>query len=123
MRNDYNGKKRSELPDSVFGIPQERKYPMPDEKHTRSAIKLFNHVDPKYEEQLLPKDIPTFVIEAGSSLIWNRFATRPEYIFGINRFGMSGKSEDVAKYLKFDKATILASITSFLTKDVSIDII
>ena len=52
MSNDYNGKKRSELPDSVFGIPQERKYPMPDEKHTRSAIKLFNHVDPKYEEQL-----------------------------------------------------------------------
>lgn len=52
MSNEYNGKKRSELPDSVFGIPQERKYPMPDEKHTRSAIKLFNHVDPKYEEQL-----------------------------------------------------------------------
>ena len=52
MSNDYNGKKRSELPDSIFGIPQERKYPMPDEKHTRSAIKLFNHVDPKYEEQL-----------------------------------------------------------------------
>ena len=52
MSNDYNGKKRSELPDSVFGIPQERKYPMPDEKHTRSAIKLFNHVDPKYEKQL-----------------------------------------------------------------------
>ena len=52
MSIDYNGKKRSELPDSVFGIPQERKYPMPDEKHTRSAIKLFNHVDPKYEEQL-----------------------------------------------------------------------
>ena len=49
---EFNGKKRSELPDSVFGIPQERKYPMPDEKHTRSAIKLFNHVDPKYEEQL-----------------------------------------------------------------------
>ena len=52
MSNDYNGKKRSELPDSVFGIPQERKYPMQDEKHTRSAIKLFNHVEPKYEEQL-----------------------------------------------------------------------
>ena len=49
---DYAGKKRSELEDDVFGIPQERKYPMPDEKHTRSAIKLFNHVEPKYEEQL-----------------------------------------------------------------------
>lgn len=52
MSNDFGGKKRSELPDNVFGIPQERKYPMPDEKHTRSAIKLFNHVEPKYEEQL-----------------------------------------------------------------------
>ena len=52
MSDDFGGKKRSELPDNVFGIPQERKYPMPDEKHTRSAIKLFNHVEPKYEEQL-----------------------------------------------------------------------
>lgn len=87
------------------------------------SMELFLKQNPKYEEQLLPKDVPTFVIEAGSSLIWNRFATKPEYIYGINRFGMSGKSEDVAKILKFDKATILASITNNLTKDVSIDII
>lgn len=44
--------KRSELPDNVFGIPQERKYPMPDKRHTLSAIKLFGHVEPKYEEEL-----------------------------------------------------------------------
>ena len=49
--------KRSELHNEVFGIPQERKYPMPDKKHTESAIKLFNHVDPKYEEQLAKKVI------------------------------------------------------------------
>ncbi len=49
--------KRSELPDDVFGIPQERKYPMPDKKHTLSAIKLFNHVDEKYEKQLAEKII------------------------------------------------------------------
>lgn len=44
--------KRAQLPDEVFGIPQERKYPMPDRRHTISAIKLFNHVEDKYEEQL-----------------------------------------------------------------------
>lgn len=44
--------KRSELPDTVFGIPEERKYPMPDKRHTLSAIKLFGHVEPKYEEEL-----------------------------------------------------------------------
>lgn len=43
---------RAQLPDEVFGIPQERKYPMPDGRHTISAIKLFNHVEDKYEEQL-----------------------------------------------------------------------
>lgn len=49
--------RRSELPDEVFGIPQERKYPMPDKKHVISAIKLFNHVEPKYEKQLAKKII------------------------------------------------------------------
>lgn len=44
--------KRSELPDEVFGIPEERKYPMPDKRHTLSAIKLFGHVESKYEEEL-----------------------------------------------------------------------
>lgn len=44
--------KRSELPDEVFGIPEERKNPMPDKRHTLSAIKLFGHVEPKYEEEL-----------------------------------------------------------------------
>lgn len=43
---------RAQLPDEVFGIPQERKYPMPYKRHTISAIKLFNHVEDKYEEQL-----------------------------------------------------------------------
>lgn len=80
------------------------------------SIELFLKQNPKYEEQLLPKDVPTFVIEAGSSLIWNRFATRPEYIFGINRFGLSGKKEEVAKYLKFDEKNILAKISKYLTK-------
>lgn len=44
--------KRSELPDEEFGIPEERKYPLDTEEHVRSAIKLFNHVDRKYEAEL-----------------------------------------------------------------------
>lgn len=47
-----NETKRSELPDDVFGIPEERKYPLDTEEHVRSAIKLFNHVDDKYEAEL-----------------------------------------------------------------------
>ena len=44
--------KRSQIPDNEFGIPQERKYPLDTESHVRSAVKMFNYVEPKYEEQL-----------------------------------------------------------------------
>jgi len=30
-------KKRDSLPDSKFGLPEERKYPMPDASHARNA--------------------------------------------------------------------------------------
>ena len=30
-------RKRDKLPDSKFGLPEERKYPMPDESHARNA--------------------------------------------------------------------------------------
>lgn len=35
-----------------YGIPELKKFPMPDAKHVRSAIKFFNYVDPKHEKQL-----------------------------------------------------------------------
>lgn len=43
---------RQNLLPSEFGIPDKRKYPMPDEEHTRAAIKMFNHCDPDDEEEL-----------------------------------------------------------------------
>ena len=30
-------KKRDKLPESQFGLPEERKYPMPDKSHARNA--------------------------------------------------------------------------------------
>lgn len=35
-----------------FGIPELKKYPMPDADHVKSAIRFFNYVDSKYEEEL-----------------------------------------------------------------------
>ena len=44
--------KRSEMPDSLFGIPSQRKYRLDTKEHTLSAIKLFNFVEDKYEKEL-----------------------------------------------------------------------
>ena len=38
--------------DKKYGIPELKKYPMPDAKHVRSAIKFFNYVEPQYEKEL-----------------------------------------------------------------------
>lgn len=40
------------IKDLKYGIPQLKKFPMPDERHVRSAIKFFNYVPPRYEKQL-----------------------------------------------------------------------
>ena len=45
-------KQKKELPASAFGLPKQRRYPMPDEKHVLLAIKFFNHVEPEYESEL-----------------------------------------------------------------------
>lgn len=36
----------------IYGIPELKKYPMPDRKHVKSAIKFFNYVDSKHEKEL-----------------------------------------------------------------------
>ena len=38
--------------EGLYGIPEIKKFPMPDKKHVKSAIRFFNYVDPKYEKEL-----------------------------------------------------------------------
>ena len=45
-------KDRNSLPDSDFGLPSQRRYPMPDKSHVLSAIRFFNHVEKEYEAEL-----------------------------------------------------------------------
>ena len=47
-----SSEERKSLSDKDFGLPDKRKYPMPDEDHVRSAIRFFNHCDKEDEEEL-----------------------------------------------------------------------
>lgn len=54
---EYCDLKHGELTDEEvekrkYAFPEERKFPMPDAKHVRSAIRFFNYVDPDKEEKL-----------------------------------------------------------------------
>lgn len=54
MSNLSHGEELSdeELKKRKYAFPEERKFPMPDAKHVKSAIRFFNYVDPKDEETL-----------------------------------------------------------------------
>ena len=40
------------IDDKKYGIPELKKFPMPDAAHVKSAIKFFNYVTPSHEQQL-----------------------------------------------------------------------
>lgn len=44
--------KRSELDDSIFGIPEDRRYPLDTEQHVKSAIRLFGHCEERKKKSL-----------------------------------------------------------------------
>lgn len=50
--SDLNAEDRSKLPNSEFGLPSQRRYPIHDQKHVLLAIKFFNYVEEEYEKEL-----------------------------------------------------------------------
>jgi hypothetical protein len=38
--------------ENKYGVPDLKKFPMPDAKHVKSAIRFFNYIDPKHEKEL-----------------------------------------------------------------------
>jgi transketolase len=61
----------------------------------------FKALSKKEREQLIPRDVRTVVAEAGVSHGWEQFVDESEDLFTINRFGASGKGNEVATYLGF----------------------
>lgn len=49
---EHADKEEKEDEDKKFGVPEQKKFPLPDADHVKSAIRFFNYVDPKYEHEL-----------------------------------------------------------------------
>ncbi|MCH5220115.1 MAG: hypothetical protein J1F20_06040 [Muribaculaceae bacterium] len=52
MRDVLNTEERRELPDSVYGLPERREYPMPDAAHVRAAEAYFRYCPEELKPQL-----------------------------------------------------------------------
>jgi hypothetical protein len=51
-KDRLDAEERRELPDSVFGLPERREYPMPDAAHVRAAEAYFRYCPPELREKL-----------------------------------------------------------------------
>ena len=81
------------------------------------CMELFLKQNPVYEEKLFPKDVKIITMEAGSTMIWNRFATDSKCTLGIDLFGTSGKKDDALKFVGFDYNTLLMKVKKLIDSD------
>lgn len=64
MNDRLDTEERKELPDSLFGLPERREYPMPDAAHVRAAEAYFRYC-PEDLKPELAKNILRFAKEYG----------------------------------------------------------
>lgn len=81
------------------------------------SMELFLEQNNVYEEKLLPKKVKIVTLEAGSTMMWHRFASNKNCALGIDTFGVSGKKDDVLKFLDFDYNSLLRKIKKIYQDD------
>ena len=74
------------------------------------SMSRFEQMTPEYQNQIIPKNVKTFVIERGSSLSWYKYVKDDSYLFTIDTFGASGTKKDVDEKFGFTKEKILNEI-------------
>ncbi|MBN2280090.1 MAG: transketolase [Candidatus Marinimicrobia bacterium] len=79
------------------------------------CVSEFLKQDQEYRESVIPaKKTIVAVVEAGTPMGYQGITWRPMYFIGLNRFGVSGKSEEVAQELGFTPDGIAHEIDRFV---------
>ncbi len=78
------------------------------------STNLFDKQSSEYKESVLPKNIKTFVIEAGSSYSFYKYISNIDHLFTVDTFGASGTSDEVISLMKLNTDYIYDKIKSLL---------
>ena len=70
------------------------------------CIEQFLTCNDEYRNNVLPKGVKKIIIEAGSSFGWHRIANEHLYYITLDRFGTSGTTNEVLKYMNFDYESV-----------------
>ena len=76
------------------------------------SMELFRMQDDSYKNEILPKEVKKVSIEMASTFGWSEFTGDDGLNIGIDRFGISGKGEEVQEELGFCVEKIKEKITN-----------
>lgn len=77
-------------------------------------LERFLNQSDEYKEEILPVEVRKIVVEASSSYSWNRLIYNSKYLITLDKFGSSGKKEDVYKKFGFDPISLEEKIENLL---------
>ena len=78
------------------------------------CTELFDSQPDDYKNNLLPTNVKKISIEAGSTMMWYKYA---DYCYGIDSYGASGKGSEVMEHFGFSEEKILNYIEKFIEFD------
>ena len=78
------------------------------------SIERYNSLTKEEKEELLHLGVKKFVIEKESSYSWYSFVYKDSYLFTLDKFGASGKTEEVNSFYGFTKEEISLKIEALL---------
>ena len=75
---------------------------------------LFEAQDETYQGSLIPHDLLTVSIEAGTTFGWHKWTGRDGLNIGIDRFGLSAPADELFKYFGLTPEAIVAQVKAKL---------
>lgn len=83
---------------------------------TMPSRELFELQNDRYKYSLVPEHLKTFVIEYGDKMLWHKYATSEDYIFGINNYSKCGTKLELLNDYDLTKDSIKAKIIELMKR-------
>ncbi len=78
------------------------------------SLELFLKEEKNYQEEIIPKNVKTIVIEPSSILGWGIFVTDKKYIIGLDDFSFSGQKDEVINKVNFDYESLKIKVAKLI---------
>ena len=78
------------------------------------CISRFENQSDEYKEDILPVEVKKIVIEAASSMSWNKLIFNDKYLLTIDKFGSSATKEGIYKHFGYDIKTLENKVEELL---------